>query len=173
MSSRSALPSPVPPHPLVPLWKMIAPPLPLFLVAPFRLRGSTDAILTGFNTARLPCRGPCFCHGLPPSQLFFCSLSFCQADHKLEAVYPAPRDDCGGGSSLSGGGLPSPAPCTTVPTMVQVSSQVAHSPSPALPHWQCQFRPWRGCGAGLCLLNFWGFSLLTPARISPQVGALG
>ncbi|EDL40204.1 COP9 (constitutive photomorphogenic) homolog, subunit 7b (Arabidopsis thaliana), isoform CRA_c [Mus musculus] len=30
-----------------------------------------------------------------------CSLSFCQAGPKLEAVYPAPRDDCGGGSSLS------------------------------------------------------------------------
>lgn len=43
---------------------------------------------------------PCLCVWAPP-QLFSYFMSFCQAGPKLEAVYPAPRDDCGGGSSLS------------------------------------------------------------------------
>lgn len=76
-----------------------------------------------------------------------------------------------GGSSLSEEeGLPSPAPCTTVPTLVQViSSQVSNAfffPSPALSLVGSSDQAMEGCDAGLCLLNLRVFSLLSPALIS-------
>lgn len=153
---------------------MIAPPLSSFLVVPFRLRGSTDAILTGSNTARLPSRGPLslYMGYFPPS----CSAPC----HFVRLVLSWRQLTQPRGMIVEVAPVSEEGPCFSSPmdhsahSGARVSSQVATlSPSSALSPLAVPVQAMEGCGAGLCLLNLWVFSLLSPARISRQVGALG
>lgn len=145
MSSRPARPLTSASHPVgtVPEEPLIlSPPLSPPPVVPSDSGAPLMPSQQGQTLPSFPPGGSCLCLRacLPPS-FSFAPCHFCQAGPKPEAALAGPQDDCEGGSSLSEEeGVPPPAPCTTVPTRVQVvSSQVSNalfSLSCLIPCWQ-------------------------------------